>query len=160
MKFLKLEDLKLNAGGYLVSADDKPVYHEGFVNAQKEAHLLVSIANECEGKVFKSGPVSSFTDIVAKVKAKVSSEEVYEYVSAPLKEESILDQITAAGVAFSEHTDEVEKVKKTNNLMVPFEDIRKVEKAGMYFTEGVCELKKLYSVDDLVKAAKILVNID
>ena len=73
MEFLKLVDVKLNAAGYLVSTQtDKPVNNEAFVRAQNEAHLFVSIANECKGRVFKSSEVVSvFSDIVDKSFEKI-----------------------------------------------------------------------------------------
>ena len=37
---------------------------------------------------------------------------------------------------------------------------RKTEQVGEYFVEGVVNLKKLYSIDDLVTAARIIVDIE
>ena len=163
MEFLKLVDVKLNEAGYLVSTQtNKPVNNVGFVNAQKEAHLFVSIAKECEGKVFKASEVVSvFSDIIEKVKNSVSTEAVYEYEAAPKKPtNSILDKITAAGVEFTEFESKKDKAAKVNKLMVQFEAIRKTEQLGEYFEEGVVNLKKLYSIDDLVTAAKFIVDIE
>lgn len=162
MKFLKLVDVKLNEAGYLVSVKtDKPVNNEAFVNAQNEAHLFVSIANECKGKKFKADEVSVFSSIVDKVKKSLSEEAVYEYEAAPKKPtNSILDKIAAAGVEFTEFEGKQDKTAKLNKLMVQFEAIRKTEQVGEYFEEGVVNLKKLYSIDDLVTAAKIIVDIE
>ena len=49
---------------------------------------------------------------------------------------------------------------KVNKLMAQFEAIRKTEQVGEYFVEGVVNLKKLYSIDDLVTAARIIVDIE
>lgn len=163
MEFLKLVDVKLNEAGYLVSVKtDKPVNNEAFVNAQNEAHLFVSIANACKGKVFKaSETVSVFSDIVEKVKNNISTEAVYEYETAPKKPALyISDKIAAEGVAFAEFEGKQSKAAKINKLLAQFEAIRKTEQVGEYFEEGVVNLKKLYSIDDLVTAAKIIVDIE
>jgi len=163
MEFLKLVDVKLNEAGYLVSTQtNKPVNNEAFVNAQNEAHLFVNIANECKGKVFKaSEKVSVFSDIVDKVKNDISTESVYAYEAAPKKPtNSILDKIAAAGVEFTEFEGKLDKTAKLNRLMVQFEAIRKTEQVGEYFLEGVVNLKKLYTIDDLVAAARIIVDIE
>ena len=163
MEFLKLVDVKLNEAGYLVSTQtNKPVNNEAFVRAQNEAHLFVSIANECKGRVFKSSEVVFvFSDIVGKVKNTISTEAVYEYEAAPKKPtNSILDKIAAAGVEFTEFEGKKDKAAKVNKLMAQFEAIRKTEQVGEYFVEGVVNLKKLYSIDDLVTAARIIVDIE
>ena len=162
MEFLKLVDVKLNEAGYLVSVKtDKPVNNEAFVDAQNEAHLFVSIANECKGKKFKAAEVSVFASIVDKVKKSLSEEAVYEYETAPKKPDlSIADKIAAEGVAFAEFEGKQSKASKVNKLLAQFEAIRKTEQVGEYFVEGVVNLKKLYSIDDLVTAAKIIVDIE
>ena len=162
MEFLKLVDVKLNEAGYLVSVKtDKPVNNEAFVNAQNEAHLFVSIANECKGKKFKADAVSVFASIVDKVKKSLSEEAVYEYETAPKKPDlSIADKIAAEGVAFAEFEGKQNKASKVNKLLAQFEAIRKTEQVGEYFEEGVVNLKKLYSIDDLVTAARIIVDIE
>ena len=162
MEFLKLVDVKLNEAGYLVSVKtDKPVNNEAFVRAQNEAHLFVSIANECKGKKFKAAEVSVFASIVDKVKKSLSEEAVYEYETAPKKPDlSIADKIAAEGVAFAEFEGKQSKASKVNKLLAQFEAIRKTEQVGEYFVEGVVNLKKLYSIDDLVTAARIIVDIE
>ena len=162
MEFLKLVDVKLNEAGYLVSVKtDKPVNNEAFVNAQNEAHLFVSIANECKGKKFKAAEVSVFASIVDKVKKSLSEEAIYEYETAPKKPDlSIADKIAAEGVAFAEFEGKQSKASKVNKLLAQFEAIRKTEQVGEYFEEGVVNLKKLYSIDDLVTAARIIVDIE
>lgn len=162
MEFLKLVDVKLNEAGYLVSTQTgKPVNNEAFVNAQNEAHLFVSIANECKGKKFKADEVSVFTSIVDKVKKSLSEEAVYEYETAPKKPAfTISDKIAAEGVAFAEFEGKQSKASKVNRLLAQFEAIRKTEQVGEYFVEGVVNLKKLYSIDDLVTAARIIVDIE
>lgn len=162
MEFLKLVDVKLNEAGYLVSTQtNKPVNNEAFVSAQNEAHLFVSIANECKGKRFKAEEVSTFSSIVDKVKKSLSEEAVYEYETAPKKPAlSISDKIAAEGVAFAEFEGKQSKAAKVNKLLAQFEAIRKTEQVGEYFVEGVVNLKKLYSIDDLVTAAKIIVDIE
>ena len=162
MEFLKLVDVKLNEAGYLVSVKtDKPVNNEAFVRAQNEAHLFVSIANECKGKKFKAAEVSVFASIVDKVKKSLSEEAIYEYETAPKKPDlSIADKIAAEGVAFAEFEGKQSKASKVNKLLAQFEAIRKTEQVGEYFEEGVVNLKKLYSIDDLVTAARIIVDIE
>ena len=162
MEFLKLTDVKLNEAGYLVSVKtDKPVNNEAFVRAQNEAHLFVSIANECKGKKFKADTVSVFASIVDKVKKSLSEEAVYEYETAPKKPDlSIADKIAAEGVAFTEFEGKQSRASKVNKLLAQFEAIRKTEQVGEYFEEGVVNLKKLYSIDDLVTAARIIVDIE
>ena len=162
MEFLKLVDVKLNEAGYLVSTQTgKPVNNEAFVRAQNEAHLFVSIANECKGKKFKAAEVSVFASIVDKVKKSLSEEAIYEYETAPKKPDlSIADKIAAEGVAFAEFEGKQSKASKVNKLLAQFEAIRKTEQVGEYFEEGVVNLKKLYSIDDLVTAARIIVDIE
>ena len=162
MEFLKLVDVKLNEAGYLVSTQtNKPVNNEAFVNAQNEAHLFVSIANECKGKKFKADAVSVFANIVDKVKKSLSEEAIYEHETAPKKPDlSIADKIAAEGIAFAQFEGKQSKASKVNKLLAQFEAIRKTEQVGEYFVEGVVNLKKLYSIDDLVTAARIIVDIE
>mgnify|MGYP001570501266 FL=1 len=162
MEFLKLVDVKLNEAGYLVSTQThKPVNNEAFVRAQNEAHLFVSIAKECKGKKFKADEVSVFANIVDKVKKSLSEEAIYEYETTPKKPDlSISDKIAAEGVAFAEFEGKQSKASKVNKLLAQFEAIRKTEQVGEYFEEGVVNLKKLYSIDDLVTAARIIVDIE
>lgn len=159
MEFLKSEDLVLNPAGYLVSKDNKPVYNKAYVDAQVEAHLFVSIANACKGKVFKVEAAAVFSDIVDSVKKEINASATHEYEKAPKKKKSILDEIAEAGLAFVEFESEVDAASKVNMLMKGFDSIRKVESVGEYFSEGVQELKKIYSIKEILTAAKLIVAI-
>lgn len=159
MEFLKSNELKLNAAGYLVSTvSTKPVNHEAFVNQQKKAEYFVKLADAIKDKNFTAGKVDNLAAIKAEVLASLQQGK-RSYVATPVEpKNNIVEELAAFALKFDSYHDEVATVEQINTLMNEFNTIQDVETVGDYFTEGVVKLNHIYTIEDILAAAKIQVE--
>lgn len=157
MEFLKLEELELNAAGYLISKKSKqPVTHNEFVELQRKAHYAVKLSEAIKDKNFKAVKVDSLDAIAKKVKEDIDSETKFNYVDSAVKPvNTTVEELTKFALDFINYENENEFAEKVNQYMQSFNIIRSIEENGDYFTTGVVKLSKLYTIGEIVKAAKI-----
>ena len=161
MQFLKSKDLSLNEGNYLVNLEGAPITNTQFVEEQVKAHFLVTLANKCEGKVFKIEKAACFKALLEETdkEVKATTSTVYFEKSAEPKSK-VLDELTKVALAFSLTATSNNRVEKLNKLLQEYNCINKVENFGMYFIEGVVELTKIYSIADIKAAAEVIIDIE
>ena len=155
MNFLKLDELVLNAAGYLVNkATDKPVNHAAFVEQQKQAEYIVKLSKAIEGKTFKTNKVDDLASIKAEVKASIAN-TTKKYVTDPKAPVSAVnEELIKFALDFNTYTDTKEVNVKINEFMNQFNSINDVETVGEYFSEGVVKLNELYTTDQILEAVK------
>ena len=88
MKFLKKNDLLLVNGGYLVSnikKEQMPVNHDQFVQKQKEAHALITLANKVKTADFTIKIPVTFEQLRQEVTKEINEQEQKTYVASPTK---------------------------------------------------------------------------
>lgn len=160
MEFLKSENLSLNSAGYLINtATNKPVTHVEFVNQQKAAHYLVSLAEAIKDKTFTVGKVDSLNAIKKEVLANINKATVVQYATAPIEPTSkVFDELIKYAEDFDKYHNGVEATDKINQIMNQFNTINDVETIGEYFFEDLVKLSKIYSISDILAAAKIHVE--
>lgn len=159
-EFLKSSELTLNSANYLVSAkSEKPVTHSEFVAQQKKAEYVVKLADAIKDKNFESVKVDDLQAIVAKVQAEINASNVKSYVTAPVKPVSAAnDELVQFALDFAAYGDEKAKTDKINEFMQGFNSISDVETVGEYFSEGLSKLSKIYTIAEILAAAKINVE--
>jgi hypothetical protein len=160
MEFLKIDQLKLNEAGYLVNTTtNKPVYHSAFVNEQKSAEYFVLLAEAIKDKTFKATDVDNLNMIKQQVLNKINTKAEVSYVSLPEKPISnVNEELVNYALKFVEYEENTEKTNQINNLMQQFNTINSVSVVGDYFEEKLVKLTNLYSIEDVVTAAKIHVE--
>ncbi len=156
MEFLTVKDLTLNPAGYLISKESKkPVTHEVFVKQQKAAEYLVKLSEAIKDKNFKCGKLDDLNAIKAEVLAAINAKETKEFVKAPTKPVSkVNDELVEYALNFVKFEEEEASVKKLNKLMAEFDVIDAVETVGDYFSEGLVKLSKIYSIKEILAAVK------
>jgi len=159
--FLKSNNVKLNAAGYLVTSDkaEKPVTHPAFVAEQEAAHYMVMLAKAIEGKTFKVANADDFAAIEAAVLKSINEAKVEEYVKAPAKPAmEITNKLTAEAEAFINHGQDVSKANQINAVMNQFNTIKSIEEVGDYFTEGLVKLKAIYTIAEIQSAVEARIS--
>lgn len=62
-------------------------------------------------------------------------------------------------LAWMTATNDVSKVEKINNFLQEFNIIKKFEDLGLYMEEEICELNKIYTINEIVKAVETVVEL-
>jgi MinD superfamily P-loop ATPase len=160
MEFLTNQNLSLNKAGYLVSTESKkPVTHVEFVNQQKAAHYLVSLAEAIKDKNFVIGQIDNYAAIKAEVVKSINEATVVQYATAPAEPTSkVLDELIKYATDFDSYHDTKVSVSKINEFMNQFNKINDVEQVGDYFSEGLVKLNKIYTIEEILAAVKIQVE--
>lgn len=142
--FLGKGKVSLNATNYLVDGKGNPLTNAEFVFEQGEAHRLVLLAKKA-----------------TKTTTKVVEEEVIEtsvtkkeFVKVPTVSLGELNQkLREESVTFVNSRWEAEVAVKVNNIMNnSFNAMKQFEDFGLFFGEGVVQLEKLYTIDEVVAA--------
>lgn len=161
MEFLKSNQLSLNEGKYLIGAEGKPVTNDVYVAEQLQAHYLVTLAAKCKGKTFKAEKVASFAALVAETQAEVTATAATTYFEKKAAPKSkTLDALVEAALAFQGVATDNQRVEKLNAMLQQFNNINKVDNFGMYFTAGIVELPKIYTITDIKAAAEVIVDVE
>lgn len=161
MEFLKLNDLELNPAKYLIAKkSQKPVTHAAFVAQQQSAHYIVSLASAIKGKTFKADKLDSLDAIKAEVRAAIDAKNTREYVAAPTKPVSkVNDEMVQFALDYAKFKTDESKAKELNKIMAEFDAIDGVESVGDYFSEGLVKLNKIYSTDEILAAVKATAEV-
>jgi hypothetical protein len=154
--FVTKQQLVLKNGGYLV-ANEVPVNHDEFVNLQNEARYLVSLAEKVKNTDFTVKTVKTFSEVVNEVKNQLNSEKK-TYVTKPESVSTpITDSLKNEALEWLRFQNEGTKSEKLNNILQKFNLISEFEEFGLYFsTDKIVKLNKIYSVEEIVDAVKVL----
>jgi hypothetical protein len=157
MEFLKSTDLALNPAGYLVGKKSgKPVNHEVFVRQQKAAEYVVKLSEAIKDKNFKCGKVDDLEQIKAEVMAAINAKNTKSYVADPKKPVSKAnEELVKYALDFVEYEKTKSDIEKINQLMAQFDVVDAIETVGDYFSEGLCKLNAIYTIDQILEAVKI-----
>lgn len=160
MEFLKSNELALNPAGYLInSTTKKPVTHGAFVNEQRVAHYLVSLAEKIKDKNFKTSKVDDLEALKREVLNSINQATQIAYVANPTEPTSkVQDELIAYALEFDKYVDNKETVSTINHFMNDFNTIHSIEEVGDYFGEGLVKLSKIYTIAEILAAVKI--NVD
>lgn len=157
MQFLKLSEVSLNPAGYLVATEtNKPVNHKEFAEQQKRAHYVVKLSEAIKDKNFKPCKVDNLDEIARKVQADIDSTDVTNYVTAPEKPTSkVQEELVQFALDFASYGDKKEQTDKINTFMQTFNAINGVQSVGDYFSEGLVKLNKIYTIEEILAAVRI-----
>ena len=136
-----------------------PVYNSDFVAVQKHAEWVVTFAEKAKGKDFVGKPADSIEAVKVEVKKALSKSNV-EYVKAPKEvKREVTDKLQEEAMAFIKFNSELSKTEKINSFLQQFNIIKEYEEFGLYFEENICKLNKIYTIDEIVKAVKQVIDI-
>ena len=156
MKFLNKETVVVNAAGYLVDDKGTPVNHEEFVKLQVEANYLITLAGKVKVADFKGKAPDSYQAIVQQVAKELAQNQV-TYVSKPETVDTpITNQLQAEALAWLENKGGEAKAEKINRIMQKYNTLKDFQDFGLYFTDGIVKLPKIYTVEEILEAVKIL----
>lgn len=158
--FVKNGELSLINGGYVVFGEKQtPVFNENFIAVQKHAEWVVTFAEKAKGKDFIGKQADSIADVKAEVLKALSKSDI-EYVKAPKEvKRELTDKLQEEALAFIKFHGETTKTEKINKFLQQFNIVKEYEEFGLYFEEDICKLNKIYTIDEIVKAVKTVIDI-
>jgi hypothetical protein len=158
-----LKNVQINEAGYLVTTDGIPVINYIFVAQQKYAHELILLSRAIEGKKFKSEPIDDFEKIKNEVIDFLSKDDVEYFSKTTPPISPLTNSLKLEALAFIKYNEEEEINKKVNEIMQRFNVIYDYEKFGLYFTNDVTRFhssqKRLYTIDEIIKAVRVLIDL-
>ncbi len=153
--FVKKESLTLGNGNYLL-VNDVPVFHAEFVKAQKEAEILCLIAEKAKGLSFKTVKGANIDDIRDAVIKELNTKSVNIFKAPEAPKQDLVDKLTKQALDFTKYTQDKERIEGLNEKIKPFLIINTFETVGLYFEKGMCELNKIYTIEEIKNAMLIL----
>lgn len=157
--FVKKDELSLKNGGYLVNSNGDPVFNSDFVNLQKHAEWVVTFAEKAKGKDFVGKTADSLEALKAEVQKAMSKSDV-EYVSTPKKiGMELTTKLHLEAMAFINFNKETTKVEKVNKFLQQFNLINEWEEFGIYFTEDICKLNRIYTMAEITASVTQVIDL-
>ena len=158
--FVKNSELTLVNGGYVVTGEKQtPVFNEDFIAVQKHAEWVVTFAEKAKGKDFIGKQADSIADVKAEVLKALSKSDV-EYVKLPKKvNRELTDKLQEEAMAFIKFNSELSKAEKVNKFLQSFNTLNEFETFGLFFTEDIVKLPKIYTMKEVIVAVKEVIDI-
>ena len=158
--FVKKDELMLKNGGYVVTGkNETPVYNADFIAVQKHAEWVITFAEKAKDKDFVGKQADNIADVVAETFKALSKSDV-EYVKAPKEvKRELTDKLQAEALAFIKFNGETSKTEKINKFLQQFNIVKEYEEFGLYFEENICKLNKIYTIEEIVKAVKQVIDV-
>lgn len=158
--FLKKGELELKNGGYLVSTNTgEAIFNQQFVELQEHAHYLITFAKHAKGKDFEGKKADTIGDIMSAVEAELKTKQI-EFVTAPkMGARKITDALKKEAMDFINNSQDVSKAEKINNFLQKFRTLQEFEEFGLFFTEDVVKLNKIYTVAEVVAAVTECIDL-
>lgn len=159
-QFIKKEGLQLLNGGYLSNMEGNPVYNEGFVTLQKHAEYICTFAELAKTKDFVGKKADSLEALRKEVNDKLYSKEKIVFVDSPKKiKRKITDELSKEALAFINYQKDVSKVDKINNFLQQFSLLKEFEDFGLFFTDDIVKLNKIYTIEEITNAVKETIDL-
>lgn len=157
--FLKSADLQLVNGGYLVNKENTPVFHAGFVDAQKHADYIITFAQMAKGKDFVGKKADSLSELVSSVKSAMDKKAI-KFVDSPKEHKGDLtEKLAKEAMGFMNFKKDSSKVDKINAFMQQFEVLHEFEEFGLFFEEDIVKLQKIYTVKEILEAVDSVIDL-
>jgi len=147
--------------GYLSSSKDKvqPICNYEFIDAQNSAEWAITFAAKCVGKDFKGKAPDSLEDVRSQVREELSSKGV-EYVGKPKEvKQKLTEELKNEALAWLDYKKDTSKTEKINQFMQRFNVLYKFEDVGLFFEEDVIEIKKIYTVKEVLEAVTNVIEL-
>lgn len=158
MEFLTSKELSLNPAGYLINTKtNKPVTHTAFVEQQRKAEYTVRLADAIKDKTFTAPKLDNLDAIRAEVTAAINAKSIKEYVAAPTKPVSkVNEELVDYALKFVAFEEDSKNAEKINKIMAEFDAMDAIESVGDYFSEGLVKLTKIYTTAEVLAAVQAM----
>lgn len=158
-QFLKNGQVKLVNGGYLSNDTDTPVFNAEFVKAQQHAEYIVTFAELAKGKDFVGKKADSLVDLEKEVANALTAKKKVFVAKPTAIEKTLTKQLAAEAMAFMNFEETSSKVDKVNNFLQQFAVLDEFETYGLFFTEDIVKLNKLYTMSEVVTAVQEVIDL-
>jgi len=158
--FLKSKDLKLVNGGYLVTKDDTPVFNEEFVSLQQHAEYIITFAKLAKGKDFVGKPADSIESLQTQVKELLYSTKNTVFIASPtVVGRPVTESLKLEALAFLDFQDSLSDTTKINAFLQQFKLLAEFEEFGLFFTEDVVKLNRIYTMKEVINAVTSTIKL-
>lgn len=158
--FLKSTDIQLNSGGYLTTKDEKPVSNAEFVKAQKSAEYVIVFAKLAKGKDFKGKQADSLSSLKAEVQAYFNNSRPTVFVEKPTEVvRPVTDSLAKEALVFINFQETSSRVDKINNFLQQFNVINEFESFGLFFSQDIVKLTKIYTIAEITEAVTSVIDL-
>jgi len=158
--FLKNNELQLINGGYLSDSQGNPVFNEAFVKAQQHAEYIVTFATLAKGKDFKGKQADTLSSLKAEVQQYINDQRPTVFIEKPKDvKRPVSESLAKEALAFINFQETSNKVDKVNNFLQQFTVLHDFETFGLFFTQGIVKLNKIYTVAEIKQAVTEVIDL-
>lgn len=163
VKLKKASEVSLLPNNILVDDTNCPIFNAEFIEAQTLADEIIVKARLAKEKDFNSSIGYTVEELNKEVHDSLSDNKIVEYLKHPSKVPLILNEkLKEEAAIFIKHIEECAKVDKINNAMQRFNILNFFEDdtCGLFFTEGIVTLNKIYKKAEILEAVIATIDLD
>jgi hypothetical protein len=158
--FIKKNELQLINGGYLSNLEENPVYNKEFVKLQEYADYIINFSKLAKTKDFVGKKADTLASLELEVKQLLSKNKTVEFVSRPESvKRSVTDKLKLEALSFMTFQENSSKVDKINEFLQQFKLLSEFEEFGLFFTEDIVKLNKIYTLEEIVNAVTETIDL-
>jgi len=151
-KFLKQGEVVLINGGYLSNKNSEPICNAEFVEAQQRIEFLDKFIQEAKKHDFEGKQAENFDNFRSNFIIDFSQTKDVSFINIPTKPKSKLqDELLAETLKFVNFEHEKELAKRINYHLQRFIIIKEFEEFGLFFTNDIVKLNKIYTLEEIIK---------
>ena len=159
-QFIKKDELQLINGGYLSNSKGNPVYNANFVALQTHANYIVTFARLAKTKNFVTRTADNVQELEKEVKELLSKNKTIQFVSKPeAVKRPVTEKLKSEALSFMNFQEEVGNKIKVNTFLQKFKALAEFEEFGLFFTEDIVKLDKIYTLAEIVEAVEQTIDL-
>ena len=159
-KFVKAGEAQLLNGGYLSDKDGNPITNAEFIAAQKQAEYVITFAKHAKNKDFVGKKADSLSECRSAVLKELEEKNKVEFIAKPEKvKKELSDKLADEALAFMNWQDKSSKIDKMNKFLTDFTVLKDYEEFGLFFSEGIVKLNKIYKLEEVTKAVQETIDL-
>lgn len=159
-QFLEAAEVEIKKGYLSVKGSKvQPIFNEKFVEAQRYAEYVITFAEKAKDKDFNGKEADNLQAVINEAREALKAPAT-TYLKEPKKPENTLQkQLKEEALDFISYEESKEVNEKVNNYMQRFNSIQEFEEVGLFFEEDIVKLNKIYTIKDIVKAVKSIIDL-
>jgi len=158
-QFLKSSEVSVKNGGYLFNNNGQPVSNKEFEEIQRRAEFIVTFNQKLKGKDLVGKKPENIQDIKNEVLRELSKSNNVQFLSKPEKvDRPLTDQLTSEALDFIKFQDDSSKTDKINQFLQPFKVLKQFQEFGLFFENGIAELNKIYTLEEVIDSVTDIID--
>ena len=156
--FLTQDKVELKNGNHLFNGEN-PVTNAEFVKAQQAAEYVIKFAELAKGKSFKDVKAYNLGQLRMEVMEALSQKDEVFVQKPTAVDQPLTKQLAEEALSFINFKENSTKIDQINAFMQQFKVLREFEEVGLFFSQDIVKLNKIYTLAEVLNAVTETIDL-